>query len=404
MAPFVAPLIGGKLMERQGFETRFFRAPRIAPVRALRIPELENRQIGENIYSGRSPADRAAELLAEDSVFCDEAISRREEWMCRNVLVNGKLTVTADTGYQLVVDYTESSAGAANNHDMPAVKWDQAASDPLQDLETARLNTIKASGIAPNVALFGVNAASVFIRNANVAKLLDNTRYALANISPIIESNAVVRFGRVPGLELYEYAEYFEDDAGTIFPMLPDNFVMILSTETPNKIVYGSFTQLEDAKAQRFVTYTQARIPFIYGDEEGGSLFYRLTSLPLPMPADILGWRIIEALTLTFPAFVEGDAVLNALTGEITGGKDEADELKAEAAEAAEKAKEVKSAGTFEGAPPTKAAGAVKPIEDLDEHTVEELRDIADKEGADLTGVTVKADIIKAIKKNRKQK
>jgi hypothetical protein len=280
----------------------------------------------------------------------------------------------------------------------------------LADLEAARLNTIKASGIAPNVALFGVNAAKVFIRNASVAQLLDNTRFSLATVAPIIQSNSVVRIGRVPGLELYEYAEYFEDDVGTIFPMLPDNFVMILSTETPNKIVYGGFTQLEDAKAQRFVTYNQSRIPFIYGDEEGGALFYRLTSRPLPMPADILGWRIIEALTLTFPAMVEGDAVLNELTGEITGGKEEADQLKAEAAEAAEKNKSRKAR--------TWADQDVAPGEEgetetddsdgnggkLEEHTIEELRDIAEREDVDLAGKNVKADIIKAIKKARKQK
>jgi Phage major capsid protein E. len=55
MAPFVAPLIGGKVMERQGYETRFFRAPRIAPVRALRTPDLEPRLPGETIYSGELP-------------------------------------------------------------------------------------------------------------------------------------------------------------------------------------------------------------------------------------------------------------------------------------------------------------------------------------------------------------
>jgi hypothetical protein len=400
MAPFVAPLVGGKLMERQGFETRFFRAPRIAPVRALRIPDLEPRMMGETIYSARTPADRAADLLADDAIFCDEAISRREEWMCRNVLVNGKITVVADTGYSLVIDYTESSAGAANNHDVPAVKWDVASgSDPLADLETARLNTIKASGIAPNVALFGVNAAKVFIRNPQVSSLLDKQRFEIAGIQPIIQSNSVVRFGRVPGMELYEYAEYFEDDAGTIFPMLPDNFVMVLSTDTPNKIVYGAFTQLEDAKAQRFVTYQTDRIPFVYGDEEGGALYYRLTSCPLPMPADILGFRIIEALTLTFPAMVEGDAVLNTLTGEITGGKEEADALKEEARVADEEAAKVKTApGWGKG----KGESEAEDEGNLEDHTVEQLREIADNEGVDLTGITVKADIIKAIKKNRK--
>jgi hypothetical protein len=39
----------------------------------------------------------------------------------------------------------------------------------------------------------------------------------------------------------------------------------------------------------------------------------------------------------------------------------------------------------------------------LDDHTIEELRAIADKEGADLTGLTVKADIVKAIKKHRRE-
>lgn len=418
MAPFVAPLIGGKLMERQGFETRFFRAPRIAPVRALRTPDLEARLPGETIYSARSPADRAAELLAEDAIFCDEAITRREEWMCRQVLVNGALTVTADTGYTMSIDYTQSSAGAANNHYVPTTKWDVAGSDPLADLEAARLATIKDSGIAPNVALFGVNAAKVFIRNASVATLLDKQRFAIATIEPIIQDEAVVRFGRVPGLELYEYAEYFEDDVGTIFPMLPDNFVMLLSTNVPNKIVYGAFTQLEDAKAKRFVTYQQDRIPFVYGDEEGGSLFYRLTSCPLPMPADILGFRIIEALALTFPAMVEGDAVLDSLTGEITGGAEEADQLKAEAAAAAEERKKTTSASNWKG---SKSAGkrasgkageegtpageqSAANGEDLEQHTVEELKQIAADEGVELAHDARKADIIKAIEKNRKQK
>jgi hypothetical protein len=422
MAPFVAPLIGGKLMERQGFETRFFRAPRIAPVRALRTPDLEARMIGENIYSARSPADRAAELLAEDAIFCDEAITRREEWMCRNVLVNGALTVTADTGYQMLVDYTQSSAGAANNHYIPAVKWDQAASDPLADLEAARLATIKDSGVAPDVVLMGVNAASVFMRNANVAKLLDSLRYQIASVQPIITSDSVVRIGRVPGMEIYEYAEYFEDDAGTIFPMLPDNFCMLLSTKVPNKIVYGAFTQLEDAKAQKFVSYQEARIPFVYGDEEGGSLFYRLTSLPLPMPADILGWRVVEALTMTYPGrsgdegngngnggdhgkFVEGDAVLDVLTGEIVGDKDEADEMKAEAAERAEKAKGVKSTAnwktTEENGDETNGNGDENGLESK---TIPELREIADDEGVDLTGRKSKADIIDAIQDARNEK
>jgi hypothetical protein len=309
----------------------------------------------------------------------------------------------------MVVDYTQSSAGAANNHYIPATKWDQAGSDPLGDLEAARLATIKDSGIAPNVALFGVNAAKVFIRNAMVAQLLDKMRYAIATIEPVIQDDSVVRFGKVPGMELYEYAEYFEDDVGTIFPMLPDNFVMLLSTNAPNKIVYGCFTQLEDAKAKRFVSYQQSRIPFIYGDEEGGALFYRLTSLPLPMPADILGFRIVEALTMTYPAtapegarrFVEGDAVLDELTGEITGDPEEAAKLKEEAAQRAEERKNTTSTANWKSAKANGGEGNGGGVNDLESKTVHELKDIADDEDIDIAGLSRKDDIIDAIRAAR---
>lgn len=416
MAPFVAPLIGGKVMEREGFETRFFRAPRIAPVRNLRIPDLEPRMFGETIYQGRMPSDRAAELLAEDAVYCDEAISRREEWMCREVLVNGQLTITADHGYQMVVDFLESSAGAIDNHHTPANgTWDTAGSVPLTDLEEARLATIAASGVSPNVALFGTKAKDAFINNAEVQKLLDNRRFELGNVAPTIQDDAVVRFATVPGLECYVYAEYFEDDMGVLFPMLPENLVMLLSTNVQNKVVYGAFTQLEDVKTKRYVTYQSARIPFVYGDEENGHLFYRLTSCPLPMPNDVLGWRIIDALPGTLirggepigdepgDDFLKGRTVEGrpffAPTGETAHEKNMpelAGELKEKLGQTGNvKPREGEEAGSHEGR---------ESRAELEAHTVEELRDIAQEEGADLSGATVKADIVRAIQKNRRSK
>lgn len=386
MAPFVAPLVGGKVMERQGFETRFFKAPRIAPVRALRIPDLEPRLMGETIYSGRTEADRAAELMAEDSEFLDNAITRREEWMCREVLINGKITVTAETGYTQVINYLEYGIPAANasNHWPVTTKWDAAGSDPLKDLQAARLDTIKRSGISPNVALFGTNAAEVFVRNASVKELLDIRRYELGTVEPIIQSNSVVRFARVPGLECYSYAEYFEDDAGQLFPMLPPDLVMIISTDVPNKIVYGAYTQLEDAKAKRFVTYQAARIPYVYGDEEGGNLYYRVTSCPLPMPADALGWTIIEALAGGVGPFArEG--------GE---GEDAPPQpyFESEHPETQPQLEEEGQAATKRA---TKGSG--KGGKDYNDLTVPELKELARKRNLDVPSDARKDDIIAAL-------
>jgi hypothetical protein len=405
MAPFVAPLIGGKVMERQGYETRLFTAPRIAPVRALRIPDLEPRLIGETIYSGRTEADRAAELIAEDSEFLDDAIARREEWMCRQVLINGGITVTAENGYTQAINYLESSAGATGNHETIAIKWDQANSDPLADLQTARLNMIKFSGISPDVALFGTNAASVFTRNASVQQLLDNRRFELGTVQPVIQSDAVIRFAIVPGMECYSYAEYFEDDAGTLFPMLPPDLVMLLSTKVQGKIVYGAFTQLEDVKSKKFVTYQASRIPYVYGDEEGGALYYRLTSRPLPMPADILGMRIIEALPGGVGPFsLENEQPYFESKQTDDQPQPELHEKGVEAREKAEKSRASLIKDVREDEDEGDRQSRAEMRSDLESHTVEELRDIATEEDADLTGATVKADIVRAIMKNRRSK
>jgi Phage major capsid protein E len=418
MAPFVAPLIGGKVMERMGYETRSFKAPRIAPVRALRTPDLEPRLPGQSIYSGQTEADRAAELIMEDSEFLDEAISRREEWMCREVLINGYIPVTAENGYQNVISFLEYGYGptqTTSNHYPVAIKWDQANSDPLADLQAARLAMIRDSGIAPNVALFGTNAAAVFIRNQSVQNLLDNRRIELATIQPIIQDDAVVRFMMVGGMDCYTYSEYFQDDLGALFEMLPPDLVLLLSTNVQNKIVYGAFTQLEDAKAKRWVTYRAPRIPFAYGDEEGGALYYRLTSCPLPMPVDILAMRLIEALPGGVGPFAEKrkpffEADYPDEETRIEARKEALQVLAKEEAErqksfttgdlpASVKLSEEVTGEGIEGEQERENENG-----DLNQHTVEELRQIAADEQIELSGADRKADIIKAIKRARKDR
>jgi len=144
---------------------------------------------------------------------------------------------------------------------------------------------------------------------------------------------------------------------------------------------------------------------------------FATASLPLPMPADILGFRIIEALTMTYPAmvdpegnggeeghgkYVEGEAVLDVLTGEIVGDKEEADKMMQEAADKAEKAKKTKSTANWKETKAENGDGNGNGDEnDLESKTVAELKEIAADEGVDLPSHANKADIIEAIEDHR---
>jgi hypothetical protein len=54
------------------------------------------------------------------------------------------------------------------------------------------------------------------------------------------------------------------------------------------------------------------------------------------------------------------------------------------------------------GVTSSKKTASTKEEEDLSDYTVDELKEIADKEGAEVTSDMRKDDIIKSIKKNRK--
>ena len=60
LAPFVAPRINGEIMEREGFTTHSLRTPKIAPERPMTIDDIVKRGFGENIYSTKTPEERAA--------------------------------------------------------------------------------------------------------------------------------------------------------------------------------------------------------------------------------------------------------------------------------------------------------------------------------------------------------
>ncbi|CAM4111378.1 major capsid protein [Mesobacillus thioparans] len=285
MAPFVAPRVGGVVMDRQGFVTKTLKPGKIAPERVITVDDITTRSLGESLYSNRTPEQRAKEMLATDLSELDEYIARREEWMCREVLINGKVVMKGE-GYESVLDYQftnkEVLAGTA--------KWSDPASDPLADLKRWRLSIVQKTGMTPDILVFASDVVETFTQHPKVKEALDVLRVNLGVIEPSVKSPAVTFVGKLPalGVEIYSYDEWFLDDEDQEQAMIPEGH-LVLGVSGKNKRLYAAVTQTEKGQ---FVTIEGERVPKFWVDEQNEVQKLRLASRPVPVPEDVDSWFV----------------------------------------------------------------------------------------------------------------
>lgn len=287
MAPFVAPRVGGKVMDRQGFDTKTYKVPKIAPERVISFDDIKYRGLGESLYSSKTPEERARELLASDMIELDDYITRREEWMCREVLFNGKVIMVGE-GFEQEVDYKFTNKEVLSG----TAKWSETTAKPLEDLKRWRLSVIQKTGKAPNIVVMASDVVDAFIKNPEVKELMDLQRLNVGSIEPSVQNEAITFIGKLPslGLEIYSYDEWYIDDEGVEQPMVPEGFIM-MGSRGMNKRIYGAVTQIED---ENFVTIEGTRIPKSWVDKNNEVRKLRLSSRPLPVPEDVDGWYVSQ--------------------------------------------------------------------------------------------------------------
>lgn len=296
MAPFVAPRVGGVVVDRQGYKTDTYSVPRISPERIITGDDINKRGMGEAIYSIKTPEQRAAEMMGKDLIELNNSITRREEWMCREVLLNGKVTMRGliddknENYIEQVVDYGFENKEVLSGMDL----WSDANSDPYEYLKQRRLDIIKKSGKAPNVVILSGDVEAAFINHPRIKEVNDIRRYQMSSIEPKIINDAVTLIGYLPGLglEIYRYDEWFIDDDGVEQSMIPEKHIIIGRTGMA-RIIYGAITQIEN---DGFVTIEGKRIPKNWVDKNNDVVKLRVGSRPLPVPEDVDDWYTAQVL------------------------------------------------------------------------------------------------------------
>lgn len=289
MAPFVSPRKGGKVITRQGFRTNLFTTPKIAPERALTIDDITKRALGENIYSQRTPEEREDELLAKDMSDMEDSIARRIEWMCRQILFEGKIDVVdEDEGVDVQIDFGFDNIVVLSTDD----QWTLATVNPLAIFRQLRKRIIKDVGRAPDIALFSSDVIDDFITNPFIEKAMNVLNLKNVVIEPRVIDPALTFYGRIAELDLdiYTYDEWFLNDAGEDEAMIPKGTVLLGHSDGEGQIEYGLVTQMEDKK---WHSYEGKLVPKRWANENDEVEMLRLTSRPLPRPFDVDSWAVI---------------------------------------------------------------------------------------------------------------
>ena len=293
LAPFVSPRVAGKVMDRQGFTTKTFKPGVIKPKRTITGDDINKRSFGENIYSRRSPDQRAAEMLASDLSEMDDEISRTEEFMVSQVLFNGKVDIIGE-GINHTIDFDFTNKETLSGTDL----WSSPESDPIAYLKKKRREVIKKSGVNPKEVIMAHDVVDAFVNHQKVQDKLDNRRIILGQINPQQLPNGVTYIGSLTelGLDLFSYDEwYYDEESETEMPMVPAGKLMIGSSSARSSMYYGAVT-LTNQNTNKFVTYEGRRIPDSWIQKDPAARFLQMHSMPLPVPHEVDSWYVSKVL------------------------------------------------------------------------------------------------------------
>lgn len=253
LAPFVSPMMEGKVVERGGFSTNTIKPGYVKPKMPTTAADLLKRQPGEVLYGGGLTIEqRAQQQLGKDLAELMDMIDRREEWQAAQALNAGAVTMTikAEGGDKSVsVDF-----GMAGTHKVTLTStdlWsDTVNSDPIDDLRTWSQLCRKDSGISPTDVVMGTDACSAFLNHPKVQKFMDMRQVDMGAVKPEQLPDGVTYVGRInaPSLQIdvWTYDEWYIDEAtGTETAMVPAKKVWLGSRRAQNSKLHAVIQDME---------------------------------------------------------------------------------------------------------------------------------------------------------------
>lgn len=174
LAPFVHPDVPGKDSANRGFKVTSFAPAYVKPQNTLRPRGNMIRMPGERIGGESTPAQRYAYNLATMIDDQDMRITRREEFMCSQVLRTGQVVVASEDFPAQTITYGRDAALTIAL--TSTARWGETGVDPFDSVENWLQLLTDTDGFTGREVLLGGGAAGLLKRSPRFLAALDNRR------------------------------------------------------------------------------------------------------------------------------------------------------------------------------------------------------------------------------------
>lgn len=174
ITPFVSPLLPGKVVNGNGYQTKSFKPAYVKDKRRFDANIPFKRMAGETIGGNLSNAQRYERALATTLQDQLDNLTRREEVMAAEILRTGKTIVSGDGYPATTVDFGRDAA--LTKALVSENTWSGAGSKPLDNLEDWAAEIQNKAGVVAKTVVMDPDAWKIFRSNASVEKYLDYRR------------------------------------------------------------------------------------------------------------------------------------------------------------------------------------------------------------------------------------
>jgi hypothetical protein len=290
LAPFVSPLVEGKLVEQRRFQTDRFKPAYIKDKRAPDLRKPVRRSIGERIGGDITPAEREMANLQFEMEDQIDMIDRRLEWMAASVLTTGTVVVAGEGYPTSLIDFGRDSrltfalTGAS--------AWGYAANflaDGRDPVPTANLVSwqaliLRLSGAAATDLVFTNLSWAKFLMAEGVQGAIYYPRLGegtnVVNPAATVQKGGVY-MGRWAQFDLWLYNDWYVDDNGYEQPMLPDGYMLMSGPDMMGTRAFGIIVD------PAFNYQPMAYAPKTWLNEDPAQRYLLMQSAPLVIPSRV---------------------------------------------------------------------------------------------------------------------